>query len=112
VAEAVVRRLQGNAWVVRRSMAAMTNGRDLLDFRLHSISQPMLIVWGAEDELIPLSVGETIHKGVAQSVLDVIAGCGHLAPAECARPVTEGTVEFLRSEPPMQGGEKTFPVGD
>ena len=112
VAEAVVRKLQGNAWVVRRSMAAMTNGRDLLDFRLHSISQPMLIVWGAEDELIPLSVGETIHKGVAQSVLDVIAGCGHLAPAECARPVTEGTVEFLRSEPPMQGGEKTFPVGD
>lgn len=112
VAEAVVRKLQGNAWVVRRSMAAMTNGRDLLDFRLHSISQPMLIVWGAEDELIPLSVGETIHKGVAQSVLDVIAGCGHLAPAECARPVTEGTVEFLRSEPPMQGGEKTVPVGD
>ena len=112
VAEAVVRKLQGNAWVVRRSMAAMTNGRDLLDFRLHAISQPMLIVWGAEDELIPLSVGETIHKGVAQSVLDVIAGCGHLAPAECARPVTEGTVEFLRSEPPMQGGEKTFPVGD
>jgi pimeloyl-ACP methyl ester carboxylesterase len=112
VAEAVVRKLQGNAWVVRRSMAAMTNGRDLLDFRLHSITQPMLIVWGAEDELIPLSVGETIHKGVAQSVLDVIAGCGHLAPAECARPVTEGTVEFLRSEPPMQGGEKTFPIGD
>jgi pimeloyl-ACP methyl ester carboxylesterase len=109
VGEAVVRRLQGNAWVVRRSMASMTSGRDLMDFRLHSISQPMLIVWGAQDVLIPVSVGETIHKGVAQSVLDIIDGCGHLAPAECAGPVTEGTVEFLRAEPPMQGGEKTFP---
>jgi pimeloyl-ACP methyl ester carboxylesterase len=112
VGEAVVRKLQGNAWVVRRSMASMTSGRDLMDFRLHTISQPMLIVWGAQDELIPVSVGETIHKGVAQSVLDVIDGCGHLAPAECARPVTEGTVEFLRAEPPMQGGEKTFPYAE
>jgi pimeloyl-ACP methyl ester carboxylesterase len=110
-AEAALRKLEGNAWVLRRSMASMTSGKELLDFRLHQISQPMLIVWGAQDELIPLSVGETIHKSVPQSVLDIIAGCGHLAPAECAGPVTEGTVEFLRAEPPMRGGEKTFPVG-
>jgi pimeloyl-ACP methyl ester carboxylesterase len=109
--EAVVRKLQANAWVVRRGMAAMTRGQDLLDFRLHNISQPMLIVWGEQDVLIPPSVGESIHKSVPQSVLDIVAGCGHLAPAECARPVTEGTVEFLKSDPPMQGGEKTFPVG-
>ena len=89
----------------------MTTGRDLLDFRLHRISQPMLIVWGAQDELIPLSVGETIHTSVPQSVLDIVEGCGHLAPAECARPVTDATVEFLRAEPPMRGGEKIFPTG-
>jgi pimeloyl-ACP methyl ester carboxylesterase len=109
--EAAVRKLQGNAWVLKRSMASMTNGRDLLDFRLHTISQPMLIVWGAQDELIPLSVGEAIHKGVPQSVLDIVAGCGHLAPAECARPVIDGTVEFLRAEPPMRGGGRIFPIG-
>jgi pimeloyl-ACP methyl ester carboxylesterase len=108
-AEAAVRKLQANAWVLRRSMKAMTSGKDLLDFRLYKLSQPMLIVWGAEDELIPLSVGETIHKSVPQSVLDIVEGCGHLAPAECATPVIQGTVEFLRAEPPMRGGEKIFP---
>jgi pimeloyl-ACP methyl ester carboxylesterase len=108
-AEAAVRKLQANAWVLRRSMKAMTNGKDLLDFRLYKLSQPMLIVWGAEDELIPLSVGETIHKAVPQSVLDIVKGCGHLAPAECPTPVIAGTVEFLKSEPPMRGGERTFP---
>lgn len=108
-AEAAVRKLQANAWVLRRSMTAMTSGRDLLDFRLYKMSQPMLIIWGAEDELIPLPVGETIHKSVPQSVLDIVAGCGHLAPAECAKPVIEGTVDFLRAEPPMRGGERTFP---
>ena len=107
-AAAALRKLEGNAWVVQRSMSAMTNGRDLLDFRLHGITQPMLIVWGSRDDLIPLSVGEVIHKSVPQSVLNVVEGCGHLAPAECPAPVIEGTVEFLLSEPPMRGGEKTF----
>ena len=111
VAEAMVRKLQRNAWVVNRSTASMVAGKDLLDFRLHDISQPMLIVWGAKDVLIPLASGETIHRSVPQSVLDVIGGCGHLAPAECAKPVIEGTVEFLRAQPPMHGGEKTFPAG-
>ena len=109
-AEAALRKLERNAWVIRRSMKAMTNGRDLLDFRLYQISQPMLIVWGAQDELIPLSAGEAIHKSVPQSVLDIVEGCGHLAPAECPRPVIEGTVEFLKAEPAMRGGVKTFPA--
>jgi pimeloyl-ACP methyl ester carboxylesterase len=109
-AEAALRKLQGNAWVLRRSMSSMTTGRDLLDFRLYEMKPPMLIVWGAQDELIPLSVGERIHESVPQSVLDVVEGCGHLAPSECAKPVIEGTVDFLRSEPPMRGGGRTFPV--
>ncbi len=54
----------------------------------------MLIVWGAKDELIPLSVGEKIHRSVPQSVLDIVEGCGHLAPAECARPVIGGRWSF------------------
>jgi pimeloyl-ACP methyl ester carboxylesterase len=109
-AEAALRKLEKNAWVIRRSMKAMTNGRDLLDFRLYQISQPMLIVWGAQDELIPLSAGEAIHKNVPQSVLNIVEGCGHLAPAECPRPVIEGTVDFLKAEPAMRGGERTFPA--
>jgi pimeloyl-ACP methyl ester carboxylesterase len=109
-AEAMVRKLQANAWVVNRSTASMISGRDLLDFRLHNISQPMLIVWGSKDELIPLASGETIHRDVPQSVLNIVEGCGHLAPAECAVPVIESTVAFLRAEPPMRGGEKTFSV--
>jgi len=110
VAEAALRKLEANAWVIRRSMTAMTNGRDLLDFRLYKISQPMLIMWGAQDELIPVSVGESIHMSVPQSVLNIVEGCGHLAPEQCPRPVIAGTVEFLKAEPPMRGGERTFPA--
>src|SRR3981081_1072901 len=64
-AEAALRKLEGNAWVVKRSMSAMTNGRDLLDFRSHGITQPMLIVWGAQDELITFSAGGRVNERVA-----------------------------------------------
>jgi pimeloyl-ACP methyl ester carboxylesterase len=109
-AKDAVQKLQENAWVIDRSMASMTNGRDLLDFQLYRITQPMLIVWGERDDLIPLAVGEAIHRRVPQSVLNVVPGCGHLAPAECAGPVIASTVSFLRADPPMQGGEKTLAV--
>jgi pimeloyl-ACP methyl ester carboxylesterase len=110
VARAALRKLQRNAWVIRRSMVSMTSGHDLLDFRLNNMQPPTLIVWGAQDTLIPLSIGETIHQDIPHSVLNVMEGCGHLAPATCAKPVVRSTVDFLRAEPPMQGGEKTFPA--
>ena len=108
IARAALRKLERNAWVLRRSMQEMTGGRDLLDFRLYGITQPMLISWGSKDELIPLAVGETMHKDVPHSVLQIIDGCGHLAPAQCSGPVIEGTVKFLRAQPPLEGGESAF----
>ncbi len=35
VTKAVLRKFAENGWVIQRSMASMTSGRDLLDFRLH-----------------------------------------------------------------------------
>ena len=105
IARAAVRKLQENAWVIERSVHSMTGGRDLLDFRLHEITSPTLIVWGKQDALIPLSVGETMHRAIAGSSLLIVDGCGHLAPGECTEPVLNGTVGFLKAEPALQGGE-------
>ena len=110
VTKALVRKFADTGWVINRSMAAMTNGRDLLDFRLQDMQRPTLVVWGSQDELIPLSSGKKIHELIPGSVLNVVEGCGHLAPLECSRPVVEGTVDFLRAEPPMQGGERVLPA--
>jgi len=107
VQRAVIRRLRSNAWVIQRSMGAMENGRDLLDFRLHSISQPTLIVWGANDRLIPPSVGETMHREISGSNLLLVEGCGHMAPSECAVAVVDRTARFLHAEPPIVGGQET-----
>jgi pimeloyl-ACP methyl ester carboxylesterase len=104
VQRAMLKKLQSNGWVIERGMAAMTDGRDLLDFRLQGMKMPTLVVWGEDDELIPLVVGERIHALIPGSVMQVVKGCGHLAPEECAEPVTEGTVRFLDAQPAMSGG--------
>jgi pimeloyl-ACP methyl ester carboxylesterase len=95
--------------IVQQCMDSMTSGSDLLDGRLDNITQPTLIVWGTEDKVIPVSIGERMHREIPNSVLDSIAGCGHLAPRECAKPVLAGTIQFLKAQPALQGGEQMLP---
>jgi pimeloyl-ACP methyl ester carboxylesterase len=106
VAQAMLRKLQGNRWVIRRSLGEMLVGKDLMDFRLHGIQQPTLVVWGDKDAVIPLDAGRRIHEAIPGSRLDVVEGCGHLLPAECSKAALDGTEEFLMAEPPMRGGER------
>jgi pimeloyl-ACP methyl ester carboxylesterase len=109
VAKDSLRKLQQNGWIVNRSLASMTSGRYLLDFRLSSLKQPMLIMWGGSDHLIPPSVGEGIHQAIPHSVFEIVEGCGHLAPAECPKPFLEKTIAFLQAQPPMPPAETTVP---
>jgi len=110
VQQDALRKLHSNAWVVKRSIAAMTNGKDLMDFRLWKIHEPTLIVWGGHDDLIPIEAGERLHRGISGSVFEVMEGCGHLAPAECYRPVESATLAFLTADPAPQGGEQRIPA--
>ena len=103
VADHLARRIQANAWVIRRSMAAMVTGRDMMDFRLASIHEPTLVVWGAQDDLIPLSSGEKIHRLIPRSSMLILEGCGHLAPAECSKASLKGIIDFLKTSPTPQG---------
>jgi pimeloyl-ACP methyl ester carboxylesterase len=100
VTRAALRQLQRNGWVIERSLASMENGRDLLDFRLHEIHKPTLVVWGSLDHLIPLAVGETMHREIPDSSFLVVDGCGHLAPGECSRPILKSTIRWLKADPP------------
>jgi pimeloyl-ACP methyl ester carboxylesterase len=106
---ATLRKIKQQGPIVQQSLDSMETAVDILDKRLASLQQPTLVMWGTEDKLIPISVGETMHHDIPNSVFESVTGCGHLAPSECPHPVLAGTIEFLKSQPPMQGGEKTLP---
>jgi pimeloyl-ACP methyl ester carboxylesterase len=104
----LLRKLGQGQWVVDRSMASMETGNDLLDNRLSQLTQPLLIVWGSDDELLPLSIGQEIHTLDPQSELEIVEGCGHLAPKTCPGRVASATAEFLKANPAPPGGVRTL----
>ena len=96
VARDLLRISQERAWVIQRALDSMRSGQDATDSLLPQLKMPVLIVWGAEDRIIPLSHGETMYSLVPQSELVVIPGCGHLAPVQCSAQIGPKVVEFLK----------------
>ncbi len=105
----LLRNFQRNSWFVNSSLNSMLDGREVLDFRMHRLKTPVLIVWGTEDNLIPLAAGERIHAEVPQSVLVELQGCGHLAIAECAGTAIPPVIRFLDADPPLPSGVHVVP---
>lgn len=98
VARDILRILKNNAWVIHRAMASMLTGRDATDDLLPALKIPVLIVWGQVDRITPLAEGETMHKLIPGSKLEVIPECGHLAPSMCAGQIGPEVVAFLRPQ--------------
>lgn len=106
IARDILRNFAINDWVVGRALQSMGTGRDLMDGKMQTVNMPVLIIWGKQDVLTPMSVAEGMHKGMPQSLLYVFDGTGHLAPTERAIPVADSVVDFLKAEPPMAAGQK------
>jgi pimeloyl-ACP methyl ester carboxylesterase len=95
VARDILRITNKNGWVIRRAVASMLSGRDASESLLPGLRMPVLLVWGAEDRIMPLEQGEKMHALVPLSKLEVFFGCGHLAPMQCAERVGPKVVEFV-----------------
>jgi pimeloyl-ACP methyl ester carboxylesterase len=112
LAMAMLRRGDHVGWVVRRSVQSMMTGEDLVDGKLGALTMPVLIGWGDQDKLIPLSVGYRLHQEIMQSVLDVYDGCGHLAPQDCVSQVGPSVTDFLNAQPARMAMVHRIPGSD
>ena len=56
---------------------------------LSQLTMPALVLWGADDALVPVAVGQKLADGMPNASFQVIGDCGHLPtlekPAETAR---------------------------
>jgi pimeloyl-ACP methyl ester carboxylesterase len=96
IARDILRHSSMNAWVIHRALDSMRTGQEATDTLLPELKMPLLIVWGAEDRIIPLSQGETMHRLVPRAELDVFPGCGHMAPTQCAARIGPKVIEFVK----------------
>jgi pimeloyl-ACP methyl ester carboxylesterase len=103
VQDDLIRRVARHAWVIKRSLASMETGADLLDERFSSLKMPLLLVWGKQDVLTPLAIGQRMHQAAPQSVLELYDGCGHLAVETCTDRIGPRISSFLAGTGPPPG---------
>jgi pimeloyl-ACP methyl ester carboxylesterase len=61
-----------------------------------TISVPVLIIWGEEDEVVPLSLGKNFHRDIPGSEIVILPKCGHIPPEEEPGETTRLVKEFLK----------------
>ena len=70
---------------------------DELIKRYKDITVPTLIIWGRQDRIIPLKVGELLDRDIANSTLKIIQECGHAPQEEKPEETVPLVLEFLKS---------------
>lgn len=77
------------------------NADELMD-NLSTVKVPTLILWGRQDKVIPLAVGEILNKALPDSTLQIIEECGHVPQEERPEETIELISAFLEAGPLSQ----------
>ncbi len=64
----------------------------------HLINQPTLLIWGEDDNVIPVHNGEKLYDSIVHSRLVILKDCGHVPPEEKPERFVELVVEFCRDK--------------
>jgi len=85
----------GDGYTIQRFVDSIAHAEDVLDGKLSSIKQPTLIVWGKQDGLTLLALGERFNKEIAGSEIFIIDKCGHVPQMEKAAEFNAALLRFL-----------------
>lgn len=64
----------------------------------HLIRQPTMLVWGDEDNHIPISNAFELRDAIPNARLIIFRNCGHLPPTEYPEKFVEAVAEFCKAE--------------
>lgn len=85
----------GDQYTIQRFIDSIAHGEDMLDGKLGAIKHPALIIWGREDGLTQLAMGQRFNKEIAGSQLFIIEKCGHVPQLEKAAEFNAALLKFL-----------------
>jgi pimeloyl-ACP methyl ester carboxylesterase len=67
------------------------------DAALASFEFPVLLLWGEDDDVVPVSIAEELNDVIATSTLGLLPGCGHDLTQEAAATIAPMILEYLRA---------------
>ncbi len=62
---------------------------------LQIVGKPMLILWGAEDQVTPVKYAERLHREIAGSHLMIVPDVGHMILFDAPAAVVDAIVNFI-----------------
>jgi pimeloyl-ACP methyl ester carboxylesterase len=74
-------RVRSREMTTRLSWKPYMYDRSLI-WLLQRVNLPTLVVWGADDAIIPVDSGRQIHEAIPGSRLEIVRECGHLPHVE------------------------------
>lgn len=89
------------AYVVMQNIVHPNNLTKLAG-RVRGINQPMLVVWGEDDHLIPVSLADKLVREVPHAQLKLLKNCGHAGNEEQPEATAAVFREHFRSEDARQ----------
>ena len=89
----MAQRIGGNAGAAQ---ASAVGTRREASSRLGALTMPALVLWGEEDALVPVSIGQALADGLPHARFHVIKNCGHLPTLENPKECAARFVELLR----------------
>jgi pimeloyl-ACP methyl ester carboxylesterase len=81
-------------YTIQRTVAGFATPQ-FEDAKLAAIHVPTLVMWGRQDELIPLASGEKLRDGISGAKLVVFDQCGHVPQIEKSDEFNRALLEFL-----------------
>jgi pimeloyl-ACP methyl ester carboxylesterase len=67
------------------------------DETLASFDFPVLLLWGEDDDVVPVAVAEALNDAIPTSTLGLLPGCGHDLTDEAAATIAPMILEYLRA---------------
>jgi pimeloyl-ACP methyl ester carboxylesterase len=71
---------------------------DMTSLELQEISQPVLMIWGKEDKVMPVKTGYRLKQDLQNAQLIVYEKCGHLLMEEKPDEISEEIIHFIEEK--------------
>ena len=87
----------GRYALLQTAKQAIPKNIDEITSQYKNISVPTLIIWGLDDEVIPVKIGLMLHEAIPHSRLELINDCGHVPQEEQPDETMRYISAFFRS---------------
>jgi pimeloyl-ACP methyl ester carboxylesterase len=89
----------GDSYTINSLLDSILRSEDFIDDKAKTIKAPTLVIWGREDRLNPLAMGEAYARDISGAQKVIIEQCGHMPQIEKAPALNNALLKFLAGEP-------------